>query len=77
MADSSANCITKFKMDGSLLTQFGTSGSDQGQFSSSHGLATSKAGQLYVCDRSNNRIQVFKNDKFVFLFGGRDPPQVP
>ena len=62
--------IKKFKMDGTLLAQFGTSGSGEGQFNSPGDLVVSKTGRLYVCDRSNNRIQVFKNNKFVFLFGG-------
>ena len=70
------NCVKKFNMDGSLITQFGTRGSAEGQFNSPSGLViSSKTGQLYVCDSENNRIQVFKNDKFVFSFGklGSDP----
>ena len=41
----------------------------KGQFHGPHGLVVSKTGQLYICDRHNNRIQVFQNDKFVFMFG--------
>ena len=77
VVNCSTHCITKFNMDGSLLTQFGTKGSGKGQFSSPHGLAISKTGQLYVCDRNNNRIQVFKNDEFAFLFGEPGALQSP
>lgn len=76
IADCNNNCVKKFNIDGSLITQFGTHGSAEGQFNDPGGLVISgKTGQLYVCDRDNNRIQVFKNDKFVFSFGkrGSDP----
>ena len=70
MAHCDDNSIKKFKMDGSLLTQFGASGSGEGQLNSPGGLVVFKTRQLYVCDRNSNRIQVFKNNEFVFLFGG-------
>ena len=72
---TNCTCVKKFNIDGSLISQLGTHGSAEGQFSSPGGLVVSKTGQLYVCDRNNNRIQVFKNDKFVFLFGkgGSEP----
>ena len=77
VAYSNINCVKKFNMDGSLITQLGTGNifNAEGHFNFPHGLAISKTGQLYVCDRGNNRIQVFKNDKFVFLFGkqGSEP----
>ena len=64
------NCVKKFNTDGSLITKLATHGSAEGQFSNPHGLVvSSKTGQLHVCDRGNHRIQVFKNDKFVFSFG--------
>ena len=71
VADCDAKCIKKFNIDGSFITQFGTGGSAEGQFRDPHGLVVSIAGQLYVCDAGNDRIQVFQNDKFVFLFGRR------
>ena len=65
-----SNCIRKFTMNGSFVAQFGTSGSDEGQFNSPGGLVVSKkTGRLYVCDNNNDRIQVFLNDHFDFLFG--------
>lgn len=75
VADCNAHCIKKFNMDGSLVTQFGIRGSAEGQFNSPHGLVVSKTGKLYVCDRANDRIQVFKKDNFEFSFGrtGSEP----
>ena len=65
-----SNCIRKFTMNGSFVAQFGTSGSDEGQFNSPGGLVVSKkTGRLYICDNNNDRIQVFLNDHFDFLFG--------
>ena len=69
VADCNAHCINKFKMDGSLVTQFGIRGSAEGQLNNPHGLVVSKTGKLYVCDRTNNKIQVFKKDNFEFSFG--------
>ena len=64
------NCIRKFNMNGSFIAQFGTSGSDEGQFNSPGGLVLSKkTGRLYICDSNNDRIQVFLNDHFEFSFG--------
>ena len=76
VADCDGHSVKKFTMGGHLVTELGTSGYAESQFSYPHGLViSSKTGQLYVCDRSNHRIQVFKNDKFVFSFGkkGSDP----
>ena len=71
VSDCSAdfNCIKKFKMDGSFVKRFGTFGSAESQFKTPNGLVVSKTEQLYVCDRYNNRIQVFQNDNFMLMFG--------
>jgi DNA-binding beta-propeller fold protein YncE len=39
------------------LTQWGSSGSGPGQFSGPYGVATDAAGDIYVVDTDNNRIQ--------------------
>ena len=39
------NCIRKFKVDGSFITQFGTNGSDKGQFNSPGGLVVYRRRQ--------------------------------
>ena len=52
------------------LSQFGSSGSGNGQFASPRGLAFDASGNLYVADMSNNRIQKFdSSDNFVLEWG--------
>src|SRR5438128_1047493 len=41
------------------LTQWGTEGSGDCQFSGPYGVATDAAGNVYVADRGNHRIQKF------------------
>ena len=72
--DGSLNCIQVFKQNDNkfnFITQFGCKGSDNGQFQSPFGLFLSQSGQLFICDRDNCRIQVFKDEKFQFTFGSQ------
>ena len=41
------------------LTQWGSSGTGNGQFNQPYGVATDAAGDVYVADAGNNRIQKF------------------
>jgi len=40
----------------------GERGDKQGEFNTPHSIATDAAGNVYVADRGNRRIQVFDND---------------
>lgn len=63
VADGTGNArIIKFAPDGTYLKAWGGRGSGQGQFSNLHTIATDAAGNVYVGDRGNKRIQVFDND---------------
>jgi hypothetical protein len=53
------NRIAKFTKDGNFLKTWGQTGSGQGQFSGIRGLVSDAAGNLYVADAGNKRIQVF------------------
>ncbi|MFI5372623.1 MAG: hypothetical protein ACHQ52_13790 [Candidatus Eisenbacteria bacterium] len=48
-----------FTGTGTYLTQWGSNGSGEGQFNIPLGLATDAAGNVYVSDNGNNRVQKF------------------
>jgi len=52
----------KFDKTGKLLTTWGKLGSGPGEFSQPHAIAMDSQGRLFVADRSNNRVQVFRGD---------------
>jgi hypothetical protein len=54
--------VVKYDRDGRFLKAVGTKGSAPGQLNLPHTIATDAAGNVYVGDRSNSRIQVFNND---------------
>jgi len=56
------NRIAKFTKDGDFVKTWGQTGSGQGQFNKIRGIAADAAGNLYVADAGNNRIQVFDGD---------------
>jgi hypothetical protein len=51
-----------YSLDGSYLRKWGNYGSDDGEFNEPFGIAVDPAGLVYVCDRCNHRIQVFRKD---------------
>lgn len=71
--------VMKFSASGSYLLEWGTKGSDEGEFDIPHGITIDKNEHVYVADRQNNRIQVFdKNGKFLRVLKNKDSvPQLP
>ncbi len=70
VVDSGNNRIQKFDSNGTYLSQFGSSGSGNGQFTSPQGIAVDTAGNIYVADSANQRIEKFdSNGNFLFKFG--------
>jgi hypothetical protein len=62
VADGYTNSrIVKISPDGEWLKMIGSFGSGQDQFNIVHSIAYAK-GQVYVADRTNNRIQVYDTD---------------
>ena len=60
MAEWSNHRIQKFTSDGVFLTKWGTEGSGDGQFRDPWGVAVDSAGNVYVADTYNHRIQKFR-----------------
>jgi streptogramin lyase len=62
------NCkVYKYTTDMQYISSFGTPGTGDGQFSCPSGIGTDAAGNIYVADGSNERVQVF-DSSFTFKF---------
>ena len=56
------NRVAKFDKDGKFITHWGSTGDGQGQFRGVKSIAISNAGDVYVADAGNKRIQVFDGE---------------
>lgn len=66
-----SNSIRVYTPQGTLVRQWGSSGTGPGQFNSAKGLVVSPNGDVFVADSGNYRIQVFRsNGAFVSQWGG-------
>jgi NHL repeat len=54
--------VVKFDRNGRFVKEAGARGSQRGQLNLPHTMATDAAGNVYVGDRGNARVQVFDND---------------
>lgn len=54
--------VHKYSADGQLLHSWGTWGSGPSQFELSHCVRLDKDERVWVCDRTNNRIQIFDTE---------------
>ena len=54
--------IHKFNPSGELIKSWGTFGTGPGEFAIVHNLTIDDDDLIYVCDRENNRIQIFDDD---------------
>ncbi len=55
-------CIYKLTTEGKYVATIGSRGTGNGQLQTPRGLYISSDGELYVAERSNNRVSVFKTD---------------
>lgn len=55
-------CIHKYTSDGEYVKSWGEAGSGPGQFAVVHNIGCDKLGRLLVCDRENDRIQLFDQE---------------
>jgi sugar lactone lactonase YvrE len=69
------NRVAKFAPDGKFIRQWGSTGTEDGQFHGVKGLAIDAQGNVYVADIGNKRIQVFDADgHFKSQFGNVGTP---
>ena len=62
VADGHGNArIAKFDKNGRFIASWGSRGSEPGQFTSAHSIATDAQGNVFVADQDNKRIQIFDN----------------
>ena len=54
--------VHRFSPTGKLLASWGEPGTGPGQFMLPHGIAVDSSGNVLVCDRESDRIQVFTAD---------------
>ena len=54
--------VHRFSAGGELLASWGEPGTGPGQFMLPHGIAVDATGNVLVCDRESDRIQVFSAD---------------
>lgn len=66
--------VVKFGVDGAFQFQWGTKGKGAGEFHLPHGVAINSKSRVIVCDRENERLQVFdKSGSFISEWKG---PQI-
>ena len=58
--------VHKFSPDGELLLSWGRQGTGPGEFALLHNVWVDGLGRVFICDRMNDRIQVF-DERGVFL----------
>jgi DNA-binding beta-propeller fold protein YncE len=54
--------VAKYDKDGNWVKSWGEPGDQPGQFRTPHNIGVDAAGNVYVADRGNSRIQVFDGD---------------
>jgi hypothetical protein len=63
VADGYGNAqVHRFSPEGEWRTSFGELGQDPGEFMTPHSIIVDRENRLVVCDRENDRVQVFGRD---------------
>jgi DNA-binding beta-propeller fold protein YncE len=63
VSDGYGNCrVHRFSPTGELKQSWGAPGKGPGEFFIPHGIAVASDGRVFVCDRENDRIQIFSPD---------------
>ena len=76
VVDLDLHCVLVFRPDGTLVRQWGSQGSAAGQFDWPLAVAVSSAGDVFVFDTGNRRVQVFRlsDGSFVRSLGSPSSP---
>ncbi len=70
VSDQTLQRIQKFDASGNYLLQWGSNGTNPGQFRFAMGVAVDNLGDVYVCDMQNSRVQKFDaNGSFLLQWG--------
>ena len=71
----SFNAVYAYKLDGTFVRRVGATGDDYEEFNEPYGLDVDECCDVFVCDRLNDRIQVFtKKLKFQYEISQLDHP---
>jgi len=69
---SDSNKVQIFDYEGNVISTFGSSGKENGQFDELRGITINSKGNVIVSDSKNNRIQIFDSEgKFISKFGSK------
>lgn len=76
VADGYGNArIHRFSAVGEFMGSFGEVGRGAGEFMTPHSLVADRSGRLLVCDRENDRVQVFdRHGGILQIWGGLSRP---
>ena len=77
VANNCNHCIMEFTLEGKCISCVGSKGNGPLQFKYPRGIAVNKtAGQVYIADKCNHRVQVLNSDlTFSHKFGGNGSGQ--
>ena len=59
VSDPRCHCIVVYETTGQFVTSFGRLGRNDGEFDGPRCITSCSDGFLYVCDFTNNRVQIF------------------
>lgn len=77
VSDNTDNVIYKYDSSGNLIDTIGSSGSDPGEFSAPLGVYVDNAGNIFVADSGNGRVQQFVDTDFPQPTPTPTPTQTP
>ena len=59
VSDVSGHCIVVYETSGQFVTSFGRRGQNEGEFYHPRCITSCVDGYIHICDRLNNRVQIF------------------